>query len=128
MIVFFLHLKYKDSPPDTPTLDNSHYIAVREAKNAQRIVKDLERRNNEISAELDKAKQATTESMNLNKSHVRRIQQLENELSQVKHMHQSLMEENESYQLLLHEKTMKGEFVLNPIMQVINYKKIISMV
>jgi hypothetical protein len=47
-----------------------------------------------------------------------RIQQLENELSQVKHMNQSLMEENESFQRLMFEKTMKGEFMLNPVMQV----------
>ena len=52
--------------------------------------------------------------MNTSKNHVRRIQQLETELSQVK-------------QLLLHEKTMEGEFVLNPIMQVINYKNNLSM-
>jgi len=65
--------------------------------------------------------------MNTSKNHVRRIQQLETELSQVKHMHQSLMEENEEFQLLLHEKTMEGEFVLNPIMQVINYKNNLSM-
>ncbi|CAI2192790.1 18395_t:CDS:2, partial [Funneliformis geosporum] len=97
--------------------DISHYTTVRELKSAQRTIKEIERRNNEISGELDKAKQATTESMNLSKSHVRRIQQLENELSQVKHMNQALMEENEGYQLLLHEKTMKGEFMLNPIMQ-----------
>lgn len=49
---------------------------------------------------------------------MRRIQQLENELSQVKHMNQSLMEENESFQRLIFEKTMKGEFMFNPIMQV----------
>ncbi|CAG8488244.1 4500_t:CDS:2 [Funneliformis caledonium] len=97
--------------------DVSHYTTIRELKGAQRTIKEIERRNNEITAELDKAKQATTESMNLSKSHVRRIQQLENELSQVKHMNQALMEENEGYQLLLHEKTMKGEFMLNPIMQ-----------
>ncbi|KAG1247658.1 hypothetical protein G6F68_014109 [Rhizopus microsporus] len=28
------------------------------------------------------------------------------------------MEDNESYQILLHEKTMNGEFMMNPIMQV----------
>ncbi len=113
----------EDSPPNTPISAN------REAKNAQRIIKDLERRNSDITAELDKAKQATTESMNLSKSHVRRIQQLENELSQVKHMNQALMEENEGFQLLLHEKTMKGEFMLNPFMQVmILYKTIVSFI
>src|SRR5437667_9267341 len=103
MIIFFFTLCYiEDSPPDTPTLGpNSHYIAIREAKNAQKTIKELEKRNNEITAQLDKAKQATTESMNTSKNHVRRVQQLETELSQVKHMHQSLMEENEAFQLLL---------------------------
>ena len=57
--------------------------------------------------------------MNLDESYVRRIQQLENELSQVKRINRSLMEENEAFQLLLHEKTMEGKFMLNPIMQVI---------
>jgi hypothetical protein len=28
------------------------------------------------------------------------------------------MEDNESYQILLHEKTINGEFMMNPIMQV----------
>ncbi|GBC07048.1 hypothetical protein RclHR1_07200006 [Rhizophagus clarus] len=97
--------------------DNLYYVTARELKNAQKNIKDLERRNNELTAELDKAKQATNESMNTSKNHVRRIQQLENEFSQVQHMNQSLMEENESFQRLIFEKTMKGEFMFNPIMQ-----------
>ncbi|CAG8538629.1 2555_t:CDS:2, partial [Acaulospora colombiana] len=97
--------------------NGSHYNAVREAKNAQRTIKELERRLNELTAEIENAKQATTESMNLNKSHVRRIHSLETELSQVKNMNQSLMEENEGYRFLLGEKTMKGEFMLIPIMK-----------
>ena len=99
--------------------DNSHYIIARELKNTQRNVKDLERRNSELTSELDKANKATNESVAVNKTHVRRIQQLANELSQVKHMNQSLMEENESLQRLVFEKTKNGEFMLNPIMQVI---------
>lgn len=98
--------------------ENSYYAAARELKNVQRSIKELERRNNELATELEKAKQATNESVNISKNHVRRIQQLENELSQVKHMNQSLMEENESFQRLIFEKTMKGEFMFNPIMQV----------
>ncbi|CAG8573253.1 19970_t:CDS:2 [Rhizophagus irregularis] len=97
--------------------ENSYYAAARELKNVQRSIKELERRNNELATELEKAKQATNESVNISKNHVRRIQQLENELSQVKHMNQSLMEENESFQRLIFEKTMKGEFMFNPIMQ-----------
>ncbi|CAG8461167.1 8590_t:CDS:2, partial [Scutellospora calospora] len=105
----------EDSPPLTPT--GSHYTAMREARTAQRTIKELERRVNDLTTEIENIKRAHTESMNLNKSHVARIHHLENELGQVKHMNQTLMEDNEGYQLLLHEKTMRGEFMLNPIMQ-----------
>ncbi|CAG8488978.1 10779_t:CDS:2 [Dentiscutata erythropus] len=109
----------EDSPPLTPTAGStpSHYSVLREAKTAQRTIKELERRVNELTTEIENAKRAHTDSMNTNKNHVARIHHLENELGQVKHMNQTLMEENEGYQLLLHEKTMKGEFMLNPIMQ-----------
>ncbi|CAG8723784.1 18029_t:CDS:2 [Gigaspora margarita] len=109
----------EDSPPLTPTAGStpSHYTVMREAKTAQRTIKELERRVNELTTEIENAKRAHTDSMNVNKNHVARIHHLENELGQVKHMNQTLMEENEGYQLLLHEKTMKGEFMLNPIMQ-----------
>ncbi|RIB21248.1 hypothetical protein C2G38_1119331 [Gigaspora rosea] len=108
-----------DSPPLTPTAGStpSHYTVLREAKTAQRTIKELERRVNELTTEIENSKRAHTDSMNVNKNHVARIHHLENELGQVKHMNQTLMEENEGYQLLLHEKTMKGEFMLNPIMQ-----------
>ncbi|CAG8678879.1 2334_t:CDS:2, partial [Dentiscutata heterogama] len=108
-----------DGPPLTPTAGStpSHYTVLREAKTAQRTIKELERRVNELTTEIENVKRAHTDSMNTNKNHVARIHHLENELGQVKHMNQTLMEENEGYQLLLHEKTMKGEFMLNPIMQ-----------
>ncbi|CAH1765724.1 10013_t:CDS:2 [Entrophospora sp. SA101] len=95
----------------------SYYNAICEAKNAQKIIKDLERKVSELQNEADKTKQITTETMNINKNHVQKIQQLENEISQVKHMNRALMEDNENYQVLLHEKTMRGEFMLNPILQ-----------
>ncbi|CAG8757101.1 13438_t:CDS:2, partial [Racocetra fulgida] len=109
----------EDSPPLTPTTGSapSHYSAAREARTAQRTIKELERRVNELTTEIENVKRAHTDSMNISKNHVARIHHLENELGQVKHMNQTLMEENEGYQLLLHEKTMRGEFMLNPIMQ-----------
>ncbi|CAG8497786.1 15770_t:CDS:2 [Acaulospora morrowiae] len=119
---FILVLCIDEGVTSAPETNGSHYSAIREVKNAQRTIKELERRLNELTTEIDNAKQATTESMNLNKSHARRIHSLETELSQVKHMNQSLMEENEAYRLLLGEKTMKGEFVLNSIMQKNNEK------
>ncbi|CAI2168495.1 2588_t:CDS:2 [Funneliformis geosporum] len=59
--------------------------------NSRQSIKELERYNNEITAKFEEVKQ---ESMNFNESLVRRIQQLENDLSQVKHINQELMEEN----------------------------------
>ncbi|CAG8569304.1 437_t:CDS:2 [Funneliformis caledonium] len=59
--------------------------------NSRQSIKELERCNNEITAKFEEVKQ---ESMNFNESLVRRIQQLENELSQVKHINQELWKEN----------------------------------
>lgn len=47
-----------------------------------------------------------------------RVEHLELEIANVKQVNRSLMEDNESYQILLHEKTISGEFMMNPIMQV----------
>ncbi|KAJ1986835.1 hypothetical protein H4R33_003137, partial [Dimargaris cristalligena] len=44
-----------------------------------------------------------------------RVLQLENEAGQLRQVNQSLMEDNESYQRLLHEKTMDGSFNLGAL-------------
>ncbi|CAG8494717.1 22109_t:CDS:2 [Dentiscutata erythropus] len=111
-----------DSPPSSPTTPTagsatSYYTAVREVKVAKRTIKELERRVNELVTEVENIERMRVNSMNLNKDHVARIHYLENELGQVKHINQTLMEDSERYRQLLHEKTMKGEFVLDNIMQ-----------
>lgn len=126
--------KLKDDffPPFFSFIENSaangsNYVFNREVRTAQRTIKELERRLNELTTEIENAKQATTESMNLNKTHARRIQSLETELSQAKKINDTLMEEIEGYRILLHEKTMKGEFMLNPIVQVCKIHKHVYM-
>ncbi|CAG8467246.1 8905_t:CDS:2 [Diversispora eburnea] len=95
---------------NSATITNgSGYIFNREVRTAQRTIKELERRLNELTTEIENAKQATTESMNLNKIHARRIHSLETELSQEKNLSRTLREDIEGYQLLLHEKTMKDD-------------------
>ncbi|CAH1761548.1 6837_t:CDS:2 [Entrophospora sp. SA101] len=113
--------KSDSSPIPYETLSASHYSNARELKNAQRQIKELEHKISELDSVLVKTKQTSTESIELNKNHVRRIQQLENEISQIKYMNNTLMEDNESYQLLLHEKTIKGDFIMNPILQLENF-------
>jgi len=44
--------------------------------------------------------------------------ELQSEITQAQEMNRSLMEENESYQMLLHEKSMNGEFMQTSIMKV----------
>jgi hypothetical protein len=47
-----------------------------------------------------------------------RITILETEIKQLKGMNQSLQEDNESYQMLLQERTMNGDFMLRSISEV----------
>ncbi|CAO3589753.1 unnamed protein product [Absidia cylindrospora] len=45
------------------------------------------------------------------------VENLITEVDNIKQLNQSLMEENESYQILLHEKTISGDFISDSIMQ-----------
>ncbi|CAG8548519.1 1834_t:CDS:2 [Ambispora leptoticha] len=101
----------ENSPPSpTTTLHN----AIREIKILKSTIKEQDQFINRLKNELERAKTATTDQININKSQARRIALLETELEKVK---RSLEDVNEGFQLLLHEKTMKGDFMLNPIMQ-----------
>jgi hypothetical protein len=46
------------------------------------------------------------------------VKHLMAEVDNIKQLNQALMEENESYQMLLHEKTISGDFISDSIMQV----------
>ncbi|KAG9300525.1 hypothetical protein G9A89_002403 [Geosiphon pyriformis] len=95
------------TPPESPT--TSLHNAAREIKIAQRTIKEQDRLIYQLKTEIERAKTATTDTINLNKGLSLKINLLENELEQVKRMKRSLEDVNEGLQLLLHEKTM-----LNP--------------
>src|SRR5439155_19188652 len=65
----FSQKKIEKNSADDPA-SVSYYNALCEAKNAQKTIKDLERKVNELQNEADKTKQMTTETMNINKNHV----------------------------------------------------------
>ncbi|KAF7729647.1 hypothetical protein EC973_004020 [Apophysomyces ossiformis] len=98
-------LEDRKSSSSTPsaTLDS---VSARDSKiRAQdKLIQDLK-------AELQQQKLVTHEALMTNDSHVQRIQTLELELAEMKHVNQSLMEDNEGYQLLLREKTEAEELL-----------------
>ncbi|KAF9353464.1 hypothetical protein BGX26_008777 [Mortierella sp. AD094] len=53
-----------------------------------------------------------------------RESELQGEITQARELNRGLMEENESYQLLLHEKSMNGEFMQTSIMKSTGYDEL----
>ncbi|EIE85067.1 hypothetical protein RO3G_09777 [Rhizopus delemar RA 99-880] len=101
---------------NAPKLASPSY--AREAKIAQRTIKAQDKLISDLKLELDKQKGILQEHQNQVQNQSLKIEHLEHEIANVKQLNRSLMEDNESYQILLHEKTMNGEFMMNPIMQV----------
>lgn len=90
----------------------------REAKIAQRTIKAQDKLILDLRNELEKQKGLLRESQKKEQLQLLKVFHLEHEIQNVKQLNRSLQEDNESYQILLHEKTMTGEFMANPIMQV----------
>ncbi|KAI8085130.1 uncharacterized protein BX664DRAFT_338591 [Halteromyces radiatus] len=105
------------SSPKLATIDSCY---ARESKIAQRTIKAQDKMILDLKAEMDQQKSMVQDRDAQAQRQSLRIQQLEQEIANVKHVNQSLMEDNESYQILLHEKTISGEFMMNPIMQIAN--------
>ncbi|KAG1447467.1 hypothetical protein G6F56_009251 [Rhizopus delemar] len=101
---------------NVPKLSPPSY--AREAKIAQRTIKAQDKLIADLKIELDKHKTVLEEYKNEAQNQSLKMEHLEYEAANVKQLNRSLMEDNESYQILLHEKTMNGEFMMNPIMQV----------
>lgn len=95
---------------------NSSY--ARDAKIAQRTIKAQDKLILDLKTEVEKHKSLVQEQQSQAQLQSLKIVHLENEIANVKQLNRSLQEDNESYQILLHEKTMNGEFMMNPIMQV----------
>ncbi|ORY05087.1 hypothetical protein K493DRAFT_311079 [Basidiobolus meristosporus CBS 931.73] len=92
-------------------------ILLKESKILSKTVKSQDRLILELREEIEKAKQGTQAAISRYEIQSLKMAALENEKNQLKQVNQTLMEENESYQVLLHEKTMSGSFMLNPILQ-----------
>ncbi|KAI8994679.1 hypothetical protein BDB01DRAFT_773669 [Pilobolus umbonatus] len=97
------------------SIDSSY---AREAKIAQRTIKAQDKLILDLKNELEMQKTQLQENRAESQLQSLKIVHLEHEIANVKQVNRSLMEDNESYQILLHEKTINGEFMMNPIMQV----------
>ncbi|KAK9719984.1 hypothetical protein K7432_004432 [Basidiobolus ranarum] len=92
-------------------------ILLKESKILSKTVKSQDRLILELREEIEKVKQGTRAAIARYENQSLKMSALENEKNQLKQVNQTLMEENESYQVLLHEKTMSGSFMLNPLLQ-----------
>lgn len=101
--------------PKLAVIDSSY---AREAKIAQRTIKAQDKLILDLKNDVDKQKSIIQERQSESQLISLKVVHLEHEISNVKQLNRSLMEDNESYQILLHEKTINGEFMMNPIMQV----------
>ncbi|KAG2206539.1 hypothetical protein INT47_008556 [Mucor saturninus] len=101
--------------PKLAVIDSSY---AREAKIAQRTIKAQDKMILDLKNELEKQKAVLADRQSEAQLVSLKLVHLEHEITNVKQLNQSLMEDNESYQILLHEKTINGEFMMNPIMQV----------
>lgn len=102
----------------TPKLAIIDASYARESKIAQRTIKAQDKVILDLRAEIEQHKSMVQDRDTQAQRQSLRIQHLEQEIANVKQVNRSLMEDNESYQILLHEKTISGEFMMNPIMQV----------
>ncbi|KAL1931688.1 hypothetical protein VTP01DRAFT_9831 [Rhizomucor pusillus] len=105
----------KETAPKLAAIDSSY---AREAKIAQRTIKAQDKLISDLKAEIEKQKSVIQDQQTQIQQQSLRVEHLELEIANVKQVNRSLMEDNESYQILLHEKTISGEFMMNPIMQV----------
>ncbi|CAG8474265.1 3550_t:CDS:2 [Paraglomus occultum] len=106
-----------NSSKPSPATELAQINANRDAKKALATIKERDQLIKQLRDDVLHANQEVTKKTSENEKNQADIEQLKNELEQVKTVNQSLMEENEVFQSLLHEKTIKGEFMLNPIMQ-----------
>lgn len=65
----------------------------------------------DFAAQVEQQKRIIEDAVLTTKAQASRVEELEKELFSVKQLNASLMEDNESYQTLLREKTMTGEFL-----------------
>ncbi|KAI9285880.1 hypothetical protein BC943DRAFT_360094 [Umbelopsis sp. AD052] len=104
----------ENGTPKLAVIDSSF---AREAKIASRTIKAQDKLISDLRAQVEKQKNAVQENMSQLQEQSLKMEHLEHEITNVKQLNRSLMEDNESYQMLLHERTMNGEIMLNSFMQ-----------
>ncbi|KAI7865684.1 hypothetical protein BDF14DRAFT_1744091 [Spinellus fusiger] len=83
----------------------------RTVQTQEKLIADLKRQGEKV--------QSAMEEQDLQvQAQLLRIEHLEQMIISMKQLNRSLMEENESYQILLHERTLNGEFNMDSILQV----------
>ncbi|CAG8491124.1 2410_t:CDS:2 [Acaulospora morrowiae] len=95
---------YASSVSDFALTHSPTETSHRESMAAQRQIKDLEKKLNDTLLELERTKKENRESIELNKTHVRRIKQLEQDSEQLKIVNKSLSNDMEIYQKKLVDK------------------------
>lgn len=65
----------------------------------------------DLKSQVEQQKRVIEDALMTAETQAQRMGSLEEELVSLKQVNGSLMEDNESYQMLLHEKTMTGEFL-----------------
>ncbi|KAI9477707.1 hypothetical protein BDB00DRAFT_859209 [Zychaea mexicana] len=106
------------APVTAPKLAAIDASYAREAKIAQRTIKAQDKLIADLKSEIEQQKSVIQEQRSEVQQQSLRLEHLDHEIANVKQVNRSLMEDNESYQILLHEKTISGEFMMNPIMQI----------
>ncbi|KAK9700575.1 hypothetical protein K7432_012126 [Basidiobolus ranarum] len=106
-----------DTPPGSPLPKKK----PKQQPQLEELKKTIRQRDNVIFKLREKLEEITNQRNLLEQRDLSRTDQMEQllvEKNQLREMNLTLMEENESFQMLLHEKTISGNFTLNRGLQV----------
>jgi len=89
-------------------ITESNAAQARELKAQEKIIAELRKQILTLNQDLiDRQRNSTM-----------KLSELQGQIAQAQELNRGLMEENESFQMLLHEKSMNGEFMQTDIMKV----------
>ncbi|KAJ1656734.1 hypothetical protein IWQ61_003737 [Dispira simplex] len=98
--------------PDGDGPDQQQQLRDRDALIAARTIRAQDKLIQELRTDLNHLESSKAQLQSEWEQQGFRVLQLESELGELKQVNQTLMEDNESYQLLLHERTVNGDFTL----------------
>ncbi|KAI8049943.1 hypothetical protein BDF22DRAFT_161677 [Syncephalis plumigaleata] len=100
-----------DHETTSPLLDAQQ----RELNTARKNIREQDKLIMELREQIEQDHKSAIRLNEQYEAQAIRITILDNEIKQLKNMNQSLQEDNESYQILLQERTMNGDFMLRSI-------------